>query len=120
MVEDYYIRRRDGRLVPTGTYEINRRGNRKEKTRYQETYLTAAGELLPEEWARRTKEAIAAAGEEDITECVKDYCREKLAWLRTEKQLEEYALDIHAGRVYRHWPDFRMEKKELEFVFFIG
>ena len=106
MIEDYWIKSRVGRSEGTGTYEYTRLGTRREKSRYVERYVTQAGTFLPEEWKKRAKAAIEAEGELALLERVKDHCREHCAWLHTESDLEEYAIDCTCGRIYRHWKDF--------------
>lgn len=118
MIENYYIQIIEGRAERTGHYEFTRNGNRREITKYKEEYKTKAGTLSPEEWSVKLKAEIVAAGENDILECIKAYCKKHFVWIRTEEKLEEYALNIHAGRVYRYWSGFPVE--EVEMVFFVG
>lgn len=106
MIEDYWIKSRVGRSEGTGEYEITKRGTRREKTRHVERYVTPAGTFLPEEWKKRAMAAIEAEGELDLLTRVKEHCREHCAWLRTESDLEEYAMECLCDRAYRHWKDF--------------
>ena len=106
MIEDYWIKSRVGRSEGTGEYEITKRGIRREKSRYVERYVTQVGTFLPEEWKKRARAAIEAEGELDLLERVNEHCREYCAWLHTESDLEEYAIDCTCGRIYRHWKDF--------------
>lgn len=106
MVEDYKILFRVGRSKPTGKYEITKRGTRREKHVYVSEMKTPTGILLPEVWKQRAMEEIAAAGETDLLEKIKNYCRKKCAWLKTEREIEEHAIDCLCSRAYRHWEDF--------------
>lgn len=106
MIEDYQINSRAGRAESTGEYEITRRGTRRKKTRFAERYVTPAGTFLPEEWKNRAKAAIEAEGELSLLERVKEHCRGHCAWLHTESELEEYAIDCTCSRAYRAWKDF--------------
>lgn len=106
MIEDYRITSRVGRSEGTGEYEITRRGTRREKSRFVERYETQVGTFLPEEWKKRAKAAIEAEGELTLLERVKEHCREHCAWLHTESNLEEYAIECTCSRAYRHWKDF--------------
>lgn len=106
MIEDYRIKSRVGRSEGTGIYEYTRLGTRREKSRYVERYVTQAGTFLPEEWKKRAGADIEVEGELALLERVKDYCREHCAWLHTESDLEEYAIDCTCSRAYRHWNDF--------------
>lgn len=107
MIEDYQIKIRVGRSEGTGEYEITKRGTRREKLRYAERYETPAGSFLPEEWKKRAMAAIEAEGEIDLLGEIKAYCKEHCAWLHTEKELEEYAIDCICSRAYRYWEDFK-------------
>lgn len=106
MIEDYQIRMRTGRAERTGKYEITKRGTRKEIVKYAERYETPAGNFLPEDWKKRTRDAIEAEGEHALLERVKEFCRKHCAWLHTETDLEEYAMECLCSRAYRHWKDF--------------
>lgn len=106
MIEDYWIKSRVGRSEGTGEYEITKRGTRREKTRYVERYVTPAGTFLPGEWRKRAMAAIEAEGGLALLTRVKEHCREHCVWLRTESELEEYAMECLCNGAYRHWKDF--------------
>lgn len=106
MIEDYQIKIRTGAAEKTGEYEITKRGTRRAKTRFVERYVTPVGTFLPEEWKKRVRAAIEAEGELALLERVKEHCRERCAWLHTENDLEEYAMECMCDRAYRHWDDF--------------
>lgn len=105
MVEDYRIRMRKGRAEGTGSYEVTKRGTRREITKFVERYETAAGIFLPDEWMKKALEAIEAEGEMSLLESIKEYCS-RFPWLHKEKKLEEYAIDCLCSRAYRHWDNF--------------
>lgn len=109
-VEDYAINTRIGRAEPTGTYEITRRGTRRAVLKYVSRYETNAGTFLPEEWKEKALEAIKEAGELDLLENIKDHCREQCAWLKKEKDVEEYAVQCLCNRAYQYWDDFSTRK----------
>lgn len=106
MIEDYRIRMRTGRAEGTGSYEITKRGTRREITKFVERYETAAGIFLPDEWMKKALGAIEAEGEMSLLKSIKEYCRNHCAWLHKEKEVEEYAIDCLCSRAYRHWDDF--------------
>lgn len=106
MIEDYQIRIRTGAAEKTGERERTRKGTWRDKTRYVERYVTTAGTFPPEEWRKRAMAAIEAEGELDLLTRVKEHCREHCAWLRTEGELEEYAMECLCDRAHRHWKDF--------------
>lgn len=106
MVEDYRIEIRVGQAEGTGRYEITRRGTRREITRHAERFQTPAGTFQPDDWKKKALEAIEAEGEMELLESIKEHCRAHCAWLRGEKEVEEYAIDCLCSRAYRHWSDF--------------
>lgn len=106
MLEQYRILVRNGSTEGIGQYEITRRGTRREITRFVERYVTPAGIFLPEEWENRVMTAIETAGEIEILESIKEYCRIHCAWLHKEKEIEEYAMECLCSRAYRAWKDF--------------
>lgn len=110
MVEDYKIHIRTHTGEMTGRYKVDRKGKRKPVIKYVEKYQTPVGTFLPGEWKTRALKAIREDGEAELLEKVKEHCREHCAWLRTEKDLEEYAIDCLCSRTYRHWPDFKYEE----------
>lgn len=71
-----------------------------------ERYETPAGTFLPEEWKKRAKAAIEAEGKLTLLKKVKEHCRGHCAWIHTESDLEEYAIECICSRSYRYWKDF--------------
>lgn len=120
-MEDYYIQTRIGRSRLTGNYEITRKGTRRAVTKFVETYKTNAGELLPEEWKRIVKNCVEVSDSQELLNKIIERCRTHCAWLKNENEREEYALDILAGRIYRHWKEFSAdglsEKTAFMFIF---
>ena len=110
MGEDYKIEIRTNTSDMTGKYKVDRKGNQKPVTKYVEKYQTPVGTFLPGEWKTKALKAIKEDGETELLENVKEYCREHCAWLRTEKELEEYAISCLCSRAYRHWPDFEYDE----------
>lgn len=74
---------------------------------FKETYRTKAGDFSPEEWRKTVLQAIDDAGETDLLEKIKEHCRKHCAWLRKEKDIEEYSMECLVGRAYLHWEDFK-------------
>ena len=110
MVEEYKILLSTYGGESTGKYKVNKKGERKPVFRYIEKYQTPVGVFLPGEWKTKAIKAIRDDGEMELLEKVKEHCREHCAWLRTEKDLEEYAIRCLCSRAYRHWPDFEYEE----------
>lgn len=114
MTEDYAIQIRTGRAYQKG---FDNRG--KKVWGYKETYKTNAGEFVPQEWREKIKEAIEQAGEMELLENLKNYCREHCAWLHKESEIEDYAMDVLASRAYLCWEGFNPidKKKYMVFIF---
>ena len=53
------------------------------------------------------KEFIEIAGKAELLKTIKDYCREHCVWLKTEKNIENYAIDCLLLKAYEHWKDFQ-------------
>ncbi len=106
MVEDYRIMYYEGAAEGTGRYETTKGGKLREIKKYVERCRTPAGIFLPEQWKRKTLEAIEAEGEIELLESIKEHCRAHCAWLRREGEIEEYAIGCLCSRAYRHWKDF--------------
>ena len=111
MVEDYRIIIRTCRAEPTGGYKVSRNGKSKPVLESVVRYETRAGTFRPEKWKANALEAIKEAGELELLELVKEYCRAHCAWLRKENALEEHAINCVCGRAYRYWTDFEYKEK---------
>lgn len=105
-MEDLKINIRTGRAMPTGSYEVTRIGTRRAITKYQETFQTNAGEFTPDKWYEIVLSCVDGSGSGELFTRIVERCRSHCAWLKSDKDREEYALDILVGRVYRHWKDF--------------
>lgn len=108
-MEDLQILGRIGRSVPTGTYEITRIGTRRQRTIFQETFKTRVGEFIPDKWYEIVRLCIMESGSEKLLDSIANYCATHCAWLKTEKERKEYAMDILVGRIYRYWKEFSVE-----------
>lgn len=105
-MEDLHIKHRCGRAMPTGSYETTRIGTRRAVTKFRETFQTNAGEFTPDKWYEVARSCVDGSGSEELLIRIVEHCRSHCVWLKTDKDREEYALDILVGRVYRHWKDF--------------
>ncbi|MGN0276470.1 MAG: hypothetical protein ACI4CZ_04675 [Hominisplanchenecus sp.] len=65
---------------------------------------------MPEIWKQRALEEIEAAGEGELLERIKEHCR-GLAWLHTETEIEEYAIECLCSRAYRAWDGFENDEE---------
>lgn len=109
MIEDYKILMQTGTAVPTGQYETTRIGTKRAITVYKEIFKTPAGEFSKSEWYEKLHAAILEEGEMEQLQKIMDYCRNNCVWLHTEREIEEYSMDILAGRTYKHWKNFHEE-----------
>jgi len=108
-MEDYRIRHRNCRARGTGNYIATRAGYRKEVTKYSEYYETDAGEFPPEQWLEIMRECVTASGSEQLFAKICEEVKQNCVWLKTDKDIEEYSLNILAGRIYnqgRAWSNF--------------
>ena len=84
---------REGQAVPTGTYSRSTNGKMKPDMKYAEYIQTArAGRLEISEWFKLMEEAIVREGRTADLEAEIKKAR-RLAWLHTEKEIREYALE---------------------------
>ena len=58
------------------------------------------------------KEFIEIAGKSELLKTVKDYCREHCAWLKTENDIENHAIDCLLLKAYEYWKDFPKQMSE--------
>lgn len=105
-MEDLKVKIRTGRAMPTGSYEITRIGTKRAVTKFHETFQTNAGEFALDKWYEIARSCVDGSGSYELLARIVEHCRSHCAWLKTDKDREEYALDILVGRVYRHWEDF--------------
>lgn len=118
-MEDLRINQRIGRSRPTGTYEITRIGTSRAVTRFCETYATDAGEFIPEKWLEIVRKCADESNSTKLLERIVEHCRTNCVWLKTDKDREDYALNILVGRTYHHWKDFSLNglTENSSFVF---
>ena len=58
------------------------------------------------------KELIILAGKKKLLETIKDHCRENCAWLKTENDIENHAIDCLLSKAYEYWKDFPKQMSE--------
>lgn len=84
---------RQYRQVPTGKMVKTTRGTLKPETVGEEFVETVGGEQMGlAQWYEQMREAVTEEGLQEIFEEIKMSCR-RLAWLKNETQVEEYALE---------------------------
>ena len=61
---------------------------------------TRAGEIERQQWQGMVRKLICDAGEEDLFLHLLEWTKEKTHWLRTERDQQNYALELHASRIF--------------------
>lgn len=115
-MEDYYIKMRIGERKIVG-YEITRKCTPRPVSKLMVIYKTNAGELLPEEWKRFVKNCVQVSDSQALLNKIIEHCCTHCVWLKSKNEREEYALNILAGRIYRHWKEFSTEGLSENTVF---
>ncbi len=82
-----------GRAVISGT-------GRDRTTSYQIGCMTALGDIEKEEWMRIVHLLIEHRGESRLFESLLAWTKANCAWLRSPKEQEFYALELHADRIF--------------------
>lgn len=118
-MEQYHFSNRLGRAEPTGSYETTRNGNRRAITKFMVRYRTEAGTIVPEKWLEIARMCVTETKSENLYQNIIRYISTHCAWLKTNAEKEEYALNILLGRVYRYWEDFSLDgaTEHTAFVF---
>lgn len=93
--------------------------NARKEHRPKDLVSTPLGELERTKWIELAKQAITEAGETELLNCIKTYCKANCAWLKRTEDLEEYAVRILCNRVYLHWKDFE-PPQDQQGIIFIG
>ena len=94
---------REYREEPTGSYTTNRNGRRVPVTKGTESVRTVGAGTMPlAEWYLRMETALKKEGKEDLLEEVIDHCRH-LAWLKSDRDVKEYALECISTEAYKAW-----------------
>lgn len=116
-ISDYAIRQRIGRSEPTGATYTTRFGNTRRRNVFMEFYRTDIGEFVPEKWLEATMQIIHTLQEVNLLEEIKDHVKDNCAWLKTDKDIEEYSASCMASGAYMHWDDFKDKRLPEHKVF---
>lgn len=106
-IEDYKIQTREGRVVPTGSYEITRFGNRRPVTQFRELLHTPKGTFPIDEWEQLAFTAVLEDGKEELLCKIEDHCRVHFAWLHGDREIRIHALTCMASHAYEYWKNFK-------------
>ena len=97
---------REFRAVPTGNWIPTRNGRRKMETVGKEDIPTKNGKIEASEWYELLDRAVINEGKSELLRNIETHVKNHCAWLRTEKEVHEYALECFSDEAYLHWPDF--------------
>lgn len=97
------------RIEDTKEYRVARNGRRVRVTEGVEYVQTAgAGQMRLEDWYKSMEKAVQEEGKTELLDDILDQCR-KLAWLRTEEDIRNHALECLSSEAYKHWQSNRKE-----------
>ena len=84
---------------------------------FKEFYKTSIGEFAPEKWLEVTLQIIQALMENELLEEIKEHVAGHCAWLKNDKEIEEYSASCLASGAYMHWEDFKDKRIPVHKVF---
>lgn len=89
------------------SYLIKKDG-KKNVTGYRHGVMTKSGDYEIYEWKRLVRQLIEQSGEQELQAQLFKWEREHSYGRRGDKEIEEYALELHASRIFddRQWCDF--------------
>lgn len=93
------------RTEPTKETYISRNGRTVHKTAGMEYARTKAGLIPLSEWYSRLEEAVKIEGKETLLKSIEHHVR-KCAWLKSEQDRHQYALQCIVDEAYKCWKDF--------------
>ena len=73
---------------------------RNKKFRYRHGMMTNLGDLEIYEWKSLLNALIEHHGEQETQQQLRQWSRAECRWLHSEDEVEEYALSLHAARIF--------------------
>lgn len=72
--------------------------------------MTDIGDIEESEWMQLMMDLIKRSGEEDLQMQLRQWAKDRCAWLHTKKEIELYALELHSSRIFDNpkWVDFEL------------
>lgn len=70
------------------------------KTRYRNGCMTAIGDIEKSVWQQVVRELILRENETELFRNLKRWLKDSKMIFRDENELEDYALDLHAARIF--------------------
>ena len=108
MVEDYKIKQNIFIVKETGEYIVSRNGRRVKNrigVEYYDTYKF--GRLTHDKWIQLVLIEVDRDGKRDLLEWIKNHCSKHCVWLKTEADIEHYALRCLVSHAYEAWSDYK-------------
>lgn len=105
-LRDLAIRYETLRHEPTGAFTTNRNGRRVEVTEAKVYLVTDLGELAQDKWRRLVLLAVTEEDKEELLWEIEMHVRSHCAWLKTEQEIKDYALECLASESYKAWEGF--------------
>ena len=96
------------RQVGTGNFTHNRAGRRVEITEGVEFFPTKIGKIESTKWYRFMEDAVRRENMQELLDRIEKVCN-RLAWLKTDQDRHEYALEVLSSEAYLHWPEWTGE-----------
>lgn len=92
----------------TFRYSTEKKPDGTKITRTRSGVSTPIGDIEENVWYQVAKALIQRAGEEALFQQMKEWCKEQIGWLRTPKEVEHYAAELHVSRIFDNpeWVDF--------------
>ena len=91
------------RSEPTGRWIETRNGKRKMETRGVEYVTTKAGRFERGKWHSYLEEAVFCEDLTGLLNIIIKHVRDHCAWLHTEKEIRNYALECLSSGAYHSW-----------------
>lgn len=102
------------RQEPTGSFTTNRNGRKVPITKGTEYVKTAAAGTMPlSEWYRRAETAVKNEGKDGLLKRIEDHCKRHIAWLHSDQEFHEYALECLSSKAYKAWDGFSNDEIEV-------
>ena len=81
---------------------------RDKKFAYRHGVMTAFGDMEASEWQTLVQSLIKHNGEDALFAQLREWLKENIPWPQTKEEALEYALELHAGRLFDDpaWVDF--------------
>ena len=92
----------------TGRSYVISGSGRNQKLGYRQGCLTEIGDIEVSQWRNLIKYLIERDGELQLQKDLLNWEKENCPWLHTKEEWEDYALELHAARIFdcKEWVDY--------------